>query len=298
MIFHLLLFLVLYAITKHFLDKIRNLPPSPFPTLPIIGHLHLLNKPLHRSLSIISNRYRPVLLLQFGCRRVLLVSSPSAVEECFTKNDIALANRPRLLAGKHLGYNFTSLAWAPYGDLWRNLRKLSSLEILSSYRLQLLSSIRSDEVKILLHRLFRNKDEMVDLKSAFFELMLNVMMRMIAGKRYYGENVEEVEAATRFREIVRETIQMTGTSNIGDFLPLLAKIGGTEKKLLDLQKKRDGFIQGLIEEHQNRMTTSPIEEKNKTLIEVLLTLQQSDPEYYTDQTIKSLILSIDSDRLL
>ncbi|KAF2324310.1 hypothetical protein GH714_012249 [Hevea brasiliensis] len=86
------------------------------------------------------------LLLDFGYRRVLLVSSPSAVEECFTKNDVVFANRPRLLHGKHLGYNYTSLVWAPYGDLWRNLRKLSSLEILSSHRLQLLSSIRSDEV--------------------------------------------------------------------------------------------------------------------------------------------------------
>ncbi|OAY50994.1 cytochrome P450 81Q32 [Manihot esculenta] len=288
MILHFFLFLVLYVLTKHYLNKIRNLPPSPFPALPIIGHLHLLNKPFHRSLSVISKRYGPILLLQFGSRRVLLVSSPSAVEECFTKNDIVFANRPRLLAGKHIGYNFTSLAWAPYGDLWRNLRKLSSLEILSSHRLQLLSSIRNDEVKLLIHRLFRNKDEMVDLKSTFFELMLNVMMRMIAGKRYYGENVEEVEKAESFREIVRETFQMA--TSMGDFLPLLAKIGGIEKRLLDLQKRRDAFIQDLIEEHRSRMMISPSEEKNKTLIEVLLTLQQSDPEYYTDQTIKNLML--------
>ncbi|KAJ9186795.1 hypothetical protein P3X46_002329 [Hevea brasiliensis] len=290
MILQFLLFLVLYVLTKHFLNKIRNLPPSPFPALPIIGHLHLLHKPLHRSLSAISNRYGPVLILQFGYRRVLLVSSPSAVEECFTKNDVVFANRPRLLHGKHLGYNYTSLVWAPYGDLWRNLRKLSSLEILSSHRLQLLSSIRSDEVKLLIRRLFKSKDETVDLKSAFFELMLNVMMRMIAGKRYYGENVEEKEAAASFRRIVRETFQSAGTSNMGDYLPLLAKIGGVEKRMLDLQERRDGFIQVLIEEHRKRMSISPSEEKNKTLIEVLLTLQRSDPEYYTDETIKSLML--------
>ncbi|OAY50995.1 cytochrome P450 81Q32 [Manihot esculenta] len=290
MILHLFLFLVFYVLSKHFVNKIQNLPPTPFPALPIVGHLHLLNKPLHRSLSTISKRYGPILLLKFGFRRVLLVSSPSIAKECFTKNDIVFANRPRLLAGKYLGYNFTSLVWASYGDLWRNLRKLSSLEILSSHRLQLLSSIRGDEVNLLIRRLFRNKDEMVDLKSAFFELMLNVMTRMIAGKRYYAENVEEVEAAVRFREIVRDTIEMVNTSNMGDFFPLLAKVGGTEKRLLDLQTRRDEFIQGLIEEHRNRMTISPSEEKNKTLIEVLLALQQSNPEYYTDQTIKSLML--------
>ncbi|EEF52317.1 cytochrome P450 81Q32 [Ricinus communis] len=290
---HFLLFFVLYILTNHFFNKIRNHPPSPFPTLPLLGHLHLLKKPLHRSLSTLSNRYGPVLLLQFGYRRVLVVSSPSAAEECLTKCDTVFANRPRLLAGKHIGYNYTSLAWAPYGDLWRNLRKVSALEILSSHRLQLLSSIRRDEVKLLIQRLFRNnKDcrEKVDMKSAFFELMLNVMMRMIAGKRYYGENVEQVEEAKRFREIVRETFLAAGTSNMGDFLPLVAVVGGQEKRLKELGKRRDGFIQDLIDEHRKRMAACSSEERNKTMIEVLLSLQESEPEYYTDETIKSLML--------
>ncbi|XP_065881476.1 cytochrome P450 81Q32-like [Euphorbia lathyris] len=294
MIYHLLIFLIIYLITTHFFSKIRNLPPSPFPTLPIIGHLHLLNKPLHRSLSLLSQRYGPVLLLHFGLRRVLVVSSPSIVEECFTKNDIVFTNRPRLLAGKHLGYDYTSLAWVPYGDLWRNLRKLSSLEILSSHRLQSLSTIRTSEVKLLIRRLYRNKEEIVDLKSAFFELMLNMMMRMIAGKRYYGENVEEVEEAARFQGIVRETFQLAGV-NLGDFVPLLGVLKGEERRFVELQKKRDGFIQDLIEEHRKQMairSQSPCEERNKTLIEVLLSLQESDSEWFTDQIIKSLMLAL------
>ncbi|XP_050213299.1 cytochrome P450 81Q32-like [Mercurialis annua] len=290
---NLFLFFVLYTITNHLFNKIRNLPPTPFPSLPIIGHLHLIKKPLHRSLSALSNYYGPILLLQFGYRRVLVVSSPSAAEDCFTKCDIAFANRPRLLAGKHLGYNFTTLAWAPYGDKLRSLRKLSAVEVLSAHRLQLLSSIRSDEVKSLVQCLFRNKkgDEHVNLKTAFFELMLNVMMRMIAGKRYYGENVEEAEQSRNFQEIVRETFIAAGT-NMGDFLPLVAVIGGGEKKLKKLGARRDCFIQDLIDEHRQRIASSSSEERTKTLIEVLLSLQESEPENYTDETIKSLMLNL------
>ncbi|KAL8251990.1 hypothetical protein R6Q59_035683 [Mikania micrantha] len=40
----------------------------------------------------------------------------SAAEECLTKSDILFANRPQLLAGKYLGYNYTSLVFAPYGN--------------------------------------------------------------------------------------------------------------------------------------------------------------------------------------
>lgn len=290
----LLLYLVLYVLTKHFRNKIQNLPPSPFPALPIIGHLHLLKKPLHRSLSKISNRHGPVVLLQLGSRRVLVVSSPSAAEECFTKNDIVFANRPHLLAGKHLGRNYTTLPWAPHGDLWRNLRKISSLEILSSNRLQLFSSIRTEEVKFLIRRLFKNNDEIIDLKSSFFELMLNVMMRMTAGKRYYGENEAEVEEGRRFREIVTETFQVSGASAVGDFLHVLAVIGGTEKRLMKLQEKRDGFLQELVDEHRRRMGNNKScfsnERNYKTMIEVLLTLQESEPEYYKDETIKDLMV--------
>lgn len=179
------LLLAFYIITKHFLRKFHNHPPAPFLTFPIIGHLYLFKKPLQRSLAKISDRYGPVLLLQFGSRKVLLVSSPAGAEECFTKNDVVFANRPHLMAGKHLGYNFTSLAWSSYGDHWRNLRRITSVEMFSTHRLQMLHGIRVDEVKSMVKRINSSAmaEKSVDMKSMFFELMLNVMMRTIAGKR-------------------------------------------------------------------------------------------------------------------
>ncbi|CAI9115906.1 OLC1v1016919C1 [Oldenlandia corymbosa var. corymbosa] len=297
---YLPLFIALYIFTNHFLRKIRNLPPSPFPSLPVLGHLHLVKKPLHRGLAKISERYGHVLLLDFGSRPVLVVSSPSAAEECLHRNDIVFANRPDLLAGKYLGYNYTSLAWSPYGDHWRNLRKISSLEILSSHRLQMLHAIRVDEVKLLMRRLFSASQakQSVDMKSMFFEMMLNVMMRMIAGKRYYGENVEEVEEAKRFREIVEETMKIGGASNMGDFLPIVRwlRLDKMDKKLRVLQKNRHQFMQELIKEFKTKRPELPntetpeTGEKKKTLIEVLLTLQEKEPEYYKDETIGSLML--------
>ncbi|KAL6212412.1 hypothetical protein ACLB2K_017632 [Fragaria x ananassa] len=65
-------------------QKYHNLPPSP-PSLQIIGHLHLLKQPVHRTLQSLSETYGKVLLLRWGSRKVLLLTSPSAAEECFTK---------------------------------------------------------------------------------------------------------------------------------------------------------------------------------------------------------------------
>ncbi|KAK6277573.1 hypothetical protein POUND7_017896 [Theobroma cacao] len=286
---YLPLFLALYVFTKHFLNKIRNFPPSPLPCLPIIGHLYLLKNPLHRTLTQISNRNGPIVLLQFGTRPVLVVSSPSAAEECFTRNDIIFANRPGLLIGKHLGYNHTSLAWAPYGENWRNLRRIASIEILSATRLQMLSSIRNDEVKSLIRKLLDHQNQPVELRTAFFELTLNMMMGMIAGKRYYGENLEDVEEARRFREVHVETFKLSAKLNIGDFLPWI-KSRELERKLIECQSKRDKFMQDLIEQHKRRMRNNCDRMRKKTLIEVLVSLQESEPEYYTDQMIRALVL--------
>ncbi|PON54233.1 Cytochrome P450, E-class, group I [Parasponia andersonii] len=174
-------------IHKYLPHKNRGLPPSPAFSLPIIGHLHLLKKPLHRTLAKLSDQYGPVLHIQFGTRHVVLVSSPSVAEECFTKNDIAFANRPTLLAGKHLGYNYATLTWASNGPHWRNLRRIASMELLSSNRLQMLYGVRLSEIRSLIRQLFQScqggEFRTVEMKSTFFELTLNVVMRMIAGKR-------------------------------------------------------------------------------------------------------------------
>ncbi|CAH1422020.1 unnamed protein product [Lactuca virosa] len=289
-----LLLLASFLFASHFRRKFSNLPPTLFPTLPLIGHLHLLKKPLYRTFAAISAKHGPILLLRFGFRRVLVVSSRSASEECFTKNDIIFANRPRLLAGKILGSNYTSIGWSSYGDHWRNLRRISTIEIFSSHRLNDLRDIRVDEGRLMIRRLMSECSSPVNFKSVFHEMKLNLMMRMISGKRYFGGSGELEEEGKRFQEMVKETALVADTSNLGDHLPIMRWFGmkGLEKKMIDLQKKRDAFFQELIE-RQRKVDGIELEnKKNNTMIEVLLQLQKTDPEYYTDEIITSFCLNL------
>ncbi|KAB9111194.1 hypothetical protein FH972_026975 [Carpinus fangiana] len=268
--------------------KPKNLPPSP-PSLPILGHLHLVKNPLHRTFHTLSQKYGQIFSLRFGSRLVVIVSSPSAVEECFTKNDLVLANRPPSLVAKHIGYNQTTLVGAPYGDLWRNLRRISALEIFSTTRLNMVLGIRRDEMKRFLHKLGRNSSQdftKVELKSMFSELTFNIIMGMVAGKRYYGygEEVKNEEEAKRFKKMMVEIAELGG-ANPQEFVPILRWIdhGGLEKRLMRLAKKMDAFLQALIDEKKGK-------EEGNTMIHHLLSLQKSQPDYYTDQIIKALIL--------
>ncbi|KAL8058724.1 hypothetical protein ABFX02_03G038700 [Erythranthe guttata] len=268
---HLLFLLAfLYTLCCFLVRKLRKYPPSRPLSLPIIGHLYLFKKPLHRTLANLSDKYGPVMLLQFGSRAVLHV----------------------LLAGKHLGYNYTTIAWAPYGDHWRNLRRLASLELLSARRIQMSDDVRSHEVRSLLKRLAaaggggdHQHHQVVEIRSALFEMVLNIIMRMICGKRYYTSGGESAnsEEGRRFSKIVNETFELSGASNVGDFLPVLRWIG------VDKLEKRDSFMQDLINEHKKNNNCDTISCNNKTLIDVLLSLQETDPQSYTDQIIRGLM---------
>ncbi|WOG90749.1 hypothetical protein DCAR_0309993 [Daucus carota subsp. sativus] len=290
--------IALYVITQHLLHKFLNFPPSPFPVIPIIGHLYLLKKPIQKTLSNLSNLYGPVFFLRLGSRPVLVVSSVSAAEECFTKNDINFANRPQLLYAKYLGYNYNSIVWGPYGDHWRNLRRISSIEILSTYRLQKLSQIRSDEVQTLIQRLVlscgEDKYQTLHVKPVLSTLMFNVMTRMIAGKKFFGEDTLKSEEAKRFKEIIAESSVLVGASNVGEFMPIIRWLlfNKMEKKLKILHKKRDGLVQKWIEEFRDKISDGTGESEEKSMIEILLSLQHKEPEYYTDETIKSLMLAL------
>lgn len=273
----------------------KNHPPSP-PSLPVIGHLHHLKKPVHRTLLSLSRTYGPVLSLRFGIRGVVVVSSVPVAEECFTQNDVVLANRPKFILGKYLGYNYTTVAGAPYGNHWRNLRRIGAVEIFSSHRLDTSLGIRKDEVQRLLRKLLRWQSGgdfvRVGLRAALTELTFNVMMRMMAGKRYYGEDVSDVEEAATFRDIIKEILKCSGSSYPGDFLPPLRWIdyGGYMKRMLGLGKKTDGFLQGLIDEHRKKKEGE--EEEKKSMIDHLLVMQASQPEYYTDEIIKGFLLTL------
>ncbi|KAJ9166294.1 hypothetical protein P3X46_021069 [Hevea brasiliensis] len=295
------LLLTLIFVSKFILQKLvnnKNYPPSP-PSLPILGHLHLLKVPFHRTLHELSAKYGHALLLRFGSRKVLVVSSPAAVEECFTTNDVIFANRPRLLAGKHLNYNYKTIGLSSYGEQWRNLRRLASLELFSTARLAMFSSIRQEEVLLLLKQLFQDSNEKevkVKLSSRFVDLAFNVMMRMVAGKRYYGKDVVDKEAS-QFRDIMREFAEIHGTMNLNDLLPVLQWVDfqGVERRMKRLMKKMDTFLQYLVDEHRKMRSESSLGssgDRKMSLIDVLISLQKKQPELYSDVDIKAFMLTM------
>jgi hypothetical protein len=122
----------------------------------------------------------------------------------------------------------------------------------------------------------------------FTDLTFNIVMRMIAGKRYYGEDVNLIEEAKKFKETMQEYADLGGLTNLADVFPIFQSVdyNGFVKKCVGLSKRMDLILQGLVDEHRR-------DRDRNTMINHLLTLQDSQPEYYTEDIIKGLILVID-----
>ena len=272
--------------------KHKNLPPIP-PALPFIGHLHLIQEPHHRSLHNLIEKYGQILLLKLGTSNVLVVSSPSAVEECFTKNDITFANRPYTLAAKHLNYNQRTVGFARYGDHWRNLRRLIALELFST----MFARIREEEVQLLVKQIYEECVEKevskADLKTRLVDFSFNVMLRMISRKRYYGKHVV-AEGGKGFQVLIREFTELEGSANLNDFFPVLRWVNfqGLEKRMVESMRNLDRFLQKLLDKHRRNRSSSAGDhnQRSMTLIDVMLHLRETEPEFSTDENMKGVIL--------
>ncbi|PIA27032.1 hypothetical protein AQUCO_08300010v1 [Aquilegia coerulea] len=274
----------------------KNLPPSP-PSLPIIGHFHLLKQPVHTAIDKLIQLYGPVLFLWFGFRPVVVLSSPAAIKECFTKNDIIFANRPRLLMGG-LTEKYSVIPLAQYGHLWRNLRRVTAIELFSLIRLDMSSNGRKGEARSLIRKMFKNSNGefmKVELKSVFYKLVFNFLARILGMKPYFGEEeMVDPQMAKDKLDALRSKFSATPAFGLGDFFPFLKWISRWRmgKKTLEWFKKRDQYLQNILDGFRSRASISSKEEKEKkrTIVDVLLSLQETEPELYTDDVIKGIIL--------
>ncbi|WMV19018.1 hypothetical protein MTR67_012403 [Solanum verrucosum] len=142
------LLVVLYIIQvlhNKFMKKNKKIPPGP-KGLPIIGNLHMIGKNVHQELHQIAKKYGPIMSMRFGQVPIIVASSPHAAEQFLKKHDLIFASRPKNRVAQFVAYNQRNLTFAKYGPYWRNMRKLCTLELLSTLKINLFQSMRKQEV--------------------------------------------------------------------------------------------------------------------------------------------------------
>ncbi|XP_044512098.1 cytochrome P450 83B1-like [Mangifera indica] len=247
-------------------------PPGPR-GLPLIGNLHQFeNSNPQRYLWNLSKQYGPLMSLRLGFVPTLIVSSAKMAKEVLKTHDLIFCNRPSLLGQQVLSYRGVDLAFAPYSDYWREMRKICVVHLFNSNRVQQFRPIREDEVSRMIEKIMKSvaASKLVNLSELMMSLTSTITCRVAFGKRNEDEGAER----SRFHTLLNETQAMFGSFFYSDYIPFLGWVDKLTGMISRLQKnfnEFDKFYDELLAEHLDPKRPKSSQED---IIDVLLQIRK------------------------
>ncbi|CAN6287584.1 unnamed protein product [Urochloa humidicola] len=284
----------------------KNPPPGPW-QLPLIGSLHHLllsghgGLP-HRALRDLSRRHGPLMLLRLGSVPTLVVSSAEAAAEILKTHDAAFASRHLTPTLAVFSVGGRDVLFSPYGDLWRRLRRLCVLELLSAPRVRSFRRVREDEAARLLLSVAAScsaaagaggTGAVVDVGERICAAVNDAVTRAAVGGRRCARRDEFL------RELGR-AVALTGGFNVADMYPasrVARWLGGALREAQRCNRAVRDIMAEIIREQEEKLSAAgdDEEEEDDNLLAVLLRLQRDGGDAQcplTTEIISTVVLEI------
>ncbi|VAH40177.1 unnamed protein product [Triticum turgidum subsp. durum] len=278
-----------------------RLPPSP-PALPIIGHLHLLGSLPHVSLRSLARKHGPdVMLLRLGAVPTLVVSSPRAAEAVLRTHDHVFASRPHSMVTDILMYGSSNIGFAPYGQGWRQARKLLTNHMLSVRKLltnhmlsvRKVQSFRST-VMLGVSMVMAKINEaarvggVVDMSELLKTFTYDMAYRIVSGEFFLKEGRSKL-----FQDLTNDTSLLLGGFKVEEYFPTLSRVGLLKRtvraKAERLRYRWADLLDKVIDYHENK-DKSVLDNQGGNFVDILLSVQL---EYsLTREQIKALLTDV------
>ncbi|RCV41958.1 hypothetical protein SETIT_9G176600v2 [Setaria italica] len=278
-----------------------RLPPGPW-QLPLIGSLHhlLLSRHgdlAHRALRDLSRRHGDLMLLRLGAVPTLVVSSAEAAREVMRTHDAAFASRHVTPTLAVFSVGGRDILFSPYGDLWRQLRRICVLELFSPRRVRSFRRIRQEEAASLLRSVADScasaaqgdaGGTVVDIGERICRAMNDTVVRSAVGGR-----------CARRDEFLRElqtAVALTGGFNLADLYPSSRLVRRLSRALRETERC-NRTVRDIMDEiirDQSAGGGREEEEDDDNLLAVLLRLQRDGDAQcpLTTEIITTVIMEI------
>ncbi|XP_071740906.1 germacrene A acid 8-beta-hydroxylase-like [Rutidosis leptorrhynchoides] len=285
--FMLVSFLIFFTCWKLITTKTeKNLPPGP-PKLPIIGNIHQFHtQSPHRALRKLARKYGPVMHLQLGQVSTIVISTPQLVQEMMKTHDLNFSDRPTNITSQIFFYNNQSVAWSPYGNYFRQIKKTVKLELLSATKVRSFSYIREDELKRVVKSVETCIGTPINFRTLASQTVNNLVCRATLGDVCKDRNIL-LDTMT----LIMKTFSSFNVVNLYPTLQFLNIITGKKAKWLKIHKQLDGILETILEEHRIQEGSS---QDHEDLVNVLLRLKDTGAFEFpiSDNNIKAIILEM------
>ena len=245
----------------------KRLPPSPM-SLPVIGHLHLVRPPVHRTFHNLAARLGPLMHIRLGSTRCVVVSSADVAGELMRSHEAKFSERPLTAVARRFTYGSNGFAFAPYGPHWLFMKRLCMSELLGPKTVEQLRPIRRAGLVSLLQSVLSSaaEAEAVDLTAALIRLSNTSIIRMMAST--VPESVTE-----KARALVKVVGELLGAFNVEDYIAVCRgwDLQGLSRRAADVHGRFDALLEDMIRHKEEaRRMREPAAEKMTDLLDILL----------------------------
>ncbi|KAK3443242.1 hypothetical protein EUGRSUZ_B03249 [Eucalyptus grandis] len=217
------------------------------------------------------------MLVHLGGIPTVIVSSPSAAREILRTHDLNCCSRPRLLGTGRLSYDYLDIAFVEYGDYWKEVRKISVLELFSAKRIESFRYVREEEVASMIDSIAKsaNSGTPINMSERFMALTADITCRVAFGKAFPWMELND----GKFMDMIDEATAMLGSFSASDFFPrfgwIVDRFTGLHARLEKSFRKLDNFYQKVIEEHRNAYKSN---EEEEDIVDLLLKMERDRTE--------------------
>ncbi|XP_043690918.1 cytochrome P450 71B37-like [Telopea speciosissima] len=267
-----------------------KLPPSP-PGLPIIGNLHQIGSLPHHTVAQFSKKYGQVMLFYFGRTPVVFVSTPEMAKEVLKNQDSNMCSRPPLPGPRKISYNFKDISFTPYGEWWREIRKICALELFCPKAVQSYLFVREEEIACMVDSIAKASPAPVDLSEKIASVIDKVICRTAFGKIYNGRDFDDGKLTEAVRDVLVCLNNFSGDDIFPSFGWIINMLTGHTARVDRALHNLDKFFEKAIEDHLDSNRPKP---EREDIIDVLLRLQrdQSSRIPITKDHIKGVLKDV------
>lgn len=276
-----------------------KLPPGP-KGWPVIGNIFDIGRLPHRSLAALKQEYGPVVWLNLGSVKTMVILSAGAAEELFKNHDLSFIDRNIVETMRSHDFYKSSIGLISYCSYWRTLRRICAIELFTKKKIIETKLIRRKCVDDMLLWIEMEAKKCassgIEVTKFVFPALFNMMGNLVLSRDLVDPYSR---TASEFYLAMTEFLECLGSPNVSDLFPWIRWLdlqGLRRRSNRDLGKTLEissGFVKERLEERKHKKGRSSNERKD--FLDVLLDFEgtgKDEPANLTERQVTIFVMEM------